>query len=376
MYLTSDNDQTNTVTITRKGGFSGRVHVQYEVTSTIYTNIYTTNYSGTNILITTYQAPPGAIPDPTVDPVVTYTNYLITNLSFINQYQDNLYGNTGKDGLGVYDEDIGTISVGVTNILTTNGPPRTFKTSVTSTCTLFSGPCLNSSDTVTVGPDTNNLYTVTTTNIFCDTFAPGFGYVDSVVGGDVDPDAFVPNYVPVYPTGTNEMVFDDFQMSATAPVDLTAVAFSQPDASFFPSDFNYFHYGVNRTFVLNITNAYIDALESPDVVPPTIDPVDGSASINLLETDVVTPNVSACETNTIFNWEYARYTVGEGGNPTPVHGRPGESGIWIQIWNAPQSGASVQYRINWLPSPNTYDNYHTYPLEPGSDYGKPGIDLY
>lgn len=369
MYLTGQNDQTNTVTITRKGGFTGRVHVQYEVTSTIYTNIYQTNYFGTNIYTTTYQMT-GASPDTNVDTVLTYTNLLITNLFFTNRFQDNLYGNI------VYDQDIGGQIIVTTNILTTNGGPRTFVGLTDLTCsTLFArGRCLNSEDTGIVGPDTNALYTVTTTNVFCDIFPLGIGYVDSVVGGDVDPDAFVPNYIAEYPTGTNEMVFDDFQMSASAPVDLTAVSFDQPDASTFPSDTSYFHYGVNRTFVLNITNVYMDSLESPDIVPPMIDPVDGFASINLVQTDVVTPNVSACEDFTIFNWEYARYQVGEGGRPTPVHGRPNESGIWIEIINAPPGGASVQYRMNWLPNPASYSNYHNYPLEPGSDYGKPGID--
>jgi uncharacterized delta-60 repeat protein/uncharacterized repeat protein (TIGR01451 family) len=376
MYLTGDNDQTNTVTITRKGGFTGRVHVQYEVTSTIYTNIFQTNIVSTNISIATYVTTnaisPGVYKPTTNDLVITYTNLFLTNMFFQNKYQDNLYGNI------VYDQDIGSVSVAITNVLTTNKPQPTITSSsdVFSCVNLLPTACLNQIDVATNGPDTNGVYTVTSTNIFCNRGNPIIGnqYVDSVVGGEVDPNNFVPNYVPVYPTGTNEMVFDDFQMSASAPVNLADIIFEQPDFSFFNFGGDYSHYGVNRTFVLNITNVYMDALESPDIVPPTIDPVDGSASINLVQTDVKTPNISACETNTVFNWEYARYQVGEGGQPTPVHGIPGASGLWIQIWNAPQGGASVQYRINWLPNPNSYDNYHTYPLEPGSDYGKPGID--
>lgn len=374
MYLTGDNDQTNTVTITRKGGFTGRVHVQYEVTSTIYTNLFQTNWNGTNITTTTYQAMDPLNPDTNADMVVSFTNVFTTNIFFTNQFQDNVYGNV------VYDQDIGgrftTTIITAPDLLTI----RTNRSTTNFTCASI--PPATQCDSNSYPPfprkpvvDTNGFYTIIITNTFCNFDNPLIAtqYVDSVVGGEVDPDAFVPNYVSEYPTGTNEMVFDDFQMSASAPVNLADI-FDQPDLSSFATDFTYFHYGVNRTFVLNITNVYMDSLEGPDIVPPTIDPVDGSAAINVLETDVLTPNVSACETNTIFNWQYARYQVGEGGQPTPVHGLPNERGIWIQIINAPQGGASVQYRINWLPNPATYDNYHTYPLEPGSDYGKPGID--
>ncbi|MDB6057142.1 MAG: Calx-beta domain protein, partial [Verrucomicrobiales bacterium] len=381
MYLASDNafklnDQTNTVTITRKGGFTGRVHVQYEITSTIYTNLFQTNWNGTNITTTTYQPTDPLNPDTNVDVVVSFTNVFTTNLFFTNKFQDNLYGNI------VYDQDIGgrtTATIIAAPDLVTPGPIRTNRSTTNYTCSSILPATACDSNSYPPFPltpvVTNGLYTIIITNTFCNFDNPIIAtqYVDSIVGGDVDPDAFVPNYVSEYPTGTNEMVFDDFQMSASAPVNLANI-FDQPDFSSFATDFSYFHYGVNRTFVLNITNVYMDSLESPDVVPPTIDPVDGFAAINVVQTDVVTPNVSACETNTIFNWQYSRYQVGEGGNPTPVHGRPNEGGIWIQIWNAPLGGASVQYRINWLPNPNSYDNYHNYPLEPGSDYGKPGID--
>ena len=78
---------TNRFTITRTGGSSGRVHVDYTVTNGWYTDFHTTNRFGTNLYFT----------NTVVDLISHLTNYFITNITvtnilIVNDYQNMEYG--------------------------------------------------------------------------------------------------------------------------------------------------------------------------------------------------------------------------------------------------------------------------------------------
>ena len=66
------------ITVIRPEPAYGRVLVDYTVTPNTYTNIYTTNYYGTNLYVT--------FKDTNTPPIVFATNYLSTNIYSINQY--------------------------------------------------------------------------------------------------------------------------------------------------------------------------------------------------------------------------------------------------------------------------------------------------
>jgi hypothetical protein len=138
------------LTVTRLKGFTGRVLVDYTVTNTFYTNLFTTNIYGTNICLTnlyyqlvtltniTYTTNPG--PPITITTnytpfqsnivsLVTYTNYFTTNIVVTARYQNNEYGcfNYLPDRYTVTNiigtNGTGLIAGSTTNFYSTNGAP-------------------------------------------------------------------------------------------------------------------------------------------------------------------------------------------------------------------------------------------------------------
>jgi len=359
-YLAAQGDGQRQLTVTRTGGFNGRVYVDVAVSSTVYTNTFQTNFFGTNIFTATFLTTNGSggnfVPT-TNDAIVSFTNLFLTNMFFTNSYQDNLYGNI------VNDEDIGgeVTTLTITGLSLTNKPVFTTNSTLTNLlcANVFANPRCNNTlfPAATNGPDTNGIYTVTITNVFCNFDNPIVTnqYVDSVVGGEVNPDG------PLnYPGGAAALQFDDYQMSVTATLSLADAAPNGPDCT----AAGCLHRGVNPTFLLSILDAQLDPLESADLVPPVVDPLDGNASLNLLDLRVATP--TACESNVVFNFQHANYYVQEA--------NPNASMPTIRVVRGGTSSgaASVSYRMNWTINGN--NTYHTYPLEAGSDYAKPNID--
>ncbi len=111
------------VTVTRVGAANGRATVDYQITSGFYTNLFTTNTFGTNILIT--------VIDTNVPPNIITTNINITTTVYSNAYE--YYGNgykyfpqvgaftngTEQDYIGITTNFLGSSSLLFTGQMTT-----------------------------------------------------------------------------------------------------------------------------------------------------------------------------------------------------------------------------------------------------------------
>ena len=149
MYVVADVDSSARVTVTRTPPAFGRVLVDYSVAGLTYTNILTTNYYGSNVLVTiTYTN--GQSP--------TINNTYYTNTVFTNSYQ---FFNARYQYFG--------IGGGYTNLwVVSNGTTNQFSSPGVLGSTNFNVPrtTYNTTTTVTVSNSADGSTIVTNTTLF------------------------------------------------------------------------------------------------------------------------------------------------------------------------------------------------------------------
>jgi uncharacterized delta-60 repeat protein len=188
------------------------------------------------------------------------------------------------------------------------------------------------------------------------------------------------DYTPV--SGT--LIFDDFEMSKTILIPITAT-----------STYN----GINSEFGVLLSNPQLDPYESSEVSAPRVDPVFNLALVKILNTGadpyginyarqvftngfsdpsntipiLVTNFVPAlAPTNAIFNFEKANYRV-----PADVNGPNSpwaQVTLWVRRFGTNSSGQTINYRVNnFLEDDQGADDQYNafFPLQPGSDYAVP-----
>jgi uncharacterized delta-60 repeat protein/uncharacterized repeat protein (TIGR01451 family) len=294
------------ITINRTGGFTGRCEVTLIVGTGLYTNDYFTNYAVTNILVTNYsQYMPAPLPPPFPQPLpnpqyaLGFTNIYITNVAWINDFQnyDQDFGGfyyvpvfgdeyTTLTNLGVY-----TTNGGMTNITIFDGNVETNPVSLANIpladylyyppeFSLFftNWPCVPQSAGIFAVSNSDTTWTIYETNVIC----YGLGAAPTVAASHEGYE-FVPS--------TNTYTFDDFQMSQDAYVELYPILnvspigmrpSSTPVQDFptfgpedefnpaFSGDPNYIYSGLNPFVNLTLTNLVLDPQENPDILAPTI----------------------------------------------------------------------------------------------------------
>ncbi len=275
------------ITVTRGGGAQGRAEVDFIVSAGLYTNIFFTNYLCTNYFTTNYAG------DPSLNQVISYTNIYLTNASAINFFENY------ESGVFVFipvdsDEMIVQTNYGfgptngqgpltmvegspITNVLalTTEGLPNFFT----------NYPCPGNFPYSNMGEASNSdgSFTVWVTNAYCDLTTNVVVLPSAWDGYD-------------FTSMTNTLTFDDFQMSqdvfiqvypmnkphipwpnsqqedlpTLGPGDPFILNQEQLNNPFLPIDLNYSFSGLNPYVNLTLTNAVLDPLENPDIVPPTI----------------------------------------------------------------------------------------------------------
>src|SRR5665213_2064509 len=216
------------VTVTRTNGTSGRVLVGYQVSALTNTIVYTTNFYGTNLLLTYIDT----------NGVSSSTNYFYTNTYVVINY--NFYGNqTYTTNFGFTNYVIQIVSGGITNVtqggtgpldpLPTNGLPPLGNFTTSSTA---------------FDSSSNELITATNRYRFTRT---GTQFVTSAT--DIT-------------TNTGTLIFDDYQMSQDITVSIAAL-----NAAAFPNGV-----GLPSQVQVRLTSAQLDPLESSDLKPPTFKP--------------------------------------------------------------------------------------------------------
>ncbi|HEY3863683.1 MAG TPA: Calx-beta domain-containing protein [Verrucomicrobiae bacterium] len=295
------------ITVTRTGGYTGRCEVTVVIGESSYTNFYTTNYIGTNIFTTNYAKFPL---NSTTE--VSYTNTFLTNIAWVNWFtnlEDGVLQGLPADGDEQFAET--NFAIGPTN---GGGALQPFQIGPTLT-PLLSFAQLNVTNWLTnfpcplgsIGPqpiqgfpptrsltlqatnlNTDGSITVTQTNIFC--------YQSNVLA--VVPSAFAGQQVaPLNQT----LTFDDYQMSQDVyvqvypilntigtgfgerPRQIAVIDYPTPgpeDLFEAINNLDYFYNGLNAAVTVTLTNAVLDPLEDPDIIPPTIGQT--NATINIL----------------------------------------------------------------------------------------------
>lgn len=305
------------ITVTRLFGTSGRVAVNYTLTHDFYTNIAYTNIFGTNIFSTNTSIMPAV-----------FTNVLQTNFSIVNLYDNNTRG--------IYSYCTERLAFNLTE--TNENGTITTSSNVLDPNSLTNIFCANRVTTVTDGTNT------VVTQVFCTNIL-----VTNIVAAA---EPFI-DYIPT--SGT--LFFDDFQMSTNFRV------------SVFPNDPS--PALVNRMLIVTLTNAALDPLESPEISPARIHPLLGMAKVNVLDTDVIE---RTCDrTNTIFNFAKSTYRVKESVGTFPSLTNMARVFV-VRSGTNFSAGATVQYRINFLPAARPDDN-NLFDLQAGSDYATPTNDI-
>jgi uncharacterized repeat protein (TIGR01451 family)/uncharacterized delta-60 repeat protein len=358
------NEQVNgapnaRITVTRRGGYTGRCEVQMNFVAGLYTNIYETNYYITNIFITNYSA--AGLP-------TSFTNVMMTNTVAINNFQDNYYGTymylpLDFDAFQAWTNNNGTILPPFsTNLpLGTYGLPQFF------TNFPCPAPPIPNSGT-TVNSDGSSVYGIT--NVLC----------LSVVTNVIVPAAI--NGVHYTALSTN-LTFDDFQMSQDVYVQinpyLNTISLPAGDeildydtpgpedsiiAREYPGlvDRNYTYAGLNANVFVTLTNAVLDPQENPDILAPTIS--QSAAAVDVLNYwGSPTPGYTNNPNLVYINFERQTYRVNKDA---------GVAVLWVQR-TVRGAGAShvVNYTIDSAHTGLTVIDYNTWAAVAGADYAAP-----
>ncbi len=313
------------VTVTRTGGSSGRVLVDYTVQTAYLTNLFVTNYFGTNVL-TTYTDTNG---------FTTFTNIAYNYVAFTNYYQyynANLtppYNYTNLSG-GITNTV--TVVSNLTGVLSSNSVTGTFTPGPTNippvgVNTYPPGGSIDSSGNITV--------------IFTNSYSLAPYSTNQIVSA-----------YPGYTTISNTLVFDDYQMSAH--FDVPVAVTSGPDAVAVP--------GLPTTLTVTLLNPRLDTLETTDLVPPTL-----AAGTNAI-ISVLSSRFPVLNSASVFNFERARFRVNEnvaGGNAV----------IYVTRSGGLDQSVTVDYSMDLPPPFGQYNPVNTFPLQPGSDYATINSDF-
>jgi uncharacterized repeat protein (TIGR01451 family)/uncharacterized delta-60 repeat protein len=367
------------ITITRTGGYTGRCEMQVVVTNGFYDNILLTDFTGTNIFITNYDA--------TGTVVLSYTNIFYTNTASIEEVENNEYGiiyylynyfattNTLTVANGFSFGQSGIIplgNLGTTPDFFTNFP-----------CFPQAGPVFYVTNTTAT---TTNIMAMQT-NVFC----------NATVTNDVTPSA-IDGEDYMSSDSTNIIVFDDYQMSKDVYLNLPGdniIGFGGggeflggPNGPDYPTaSGNYLIYGVNSVVQLSLipvpgqVDAYgnptlLDPLEDPDIVAPTISKTLGTSVMNVLNL-ADQPAQAFGSTNfqdfpyATINLERATFRINK-----PLPNTIQTNTIWVvrQPRGWPFS-ATVSYVIDTAPSDILIRtlNWDGFPAVAGSDYALPSV---
>ncbi|HEX3720204.1 MAG TPA: Calx-beta domain-containing protein [Verrucomicrobiae bacterium] len=284
------------ITVTRSAPAVGRSEVNFSLVSGLYTNIYETNYVWTNTFTTTTYT----------NGAVAFTNTFTTNIASVNLFenyvnggltympQDNdyvvmytniggaIYAATNYPSIGGLGLNNGYIEPFEDAALLSNNPPvlpaRELPDFFTNYPNEFQLSC---PFPIPATPPTVNSDGSTTTVV------------------QTDGCSFSPQTIVVVPaaieglqfTGLNtNLTFDDFQMSQDVYVQVNpllaqdpeeaAFEFPGPEDPGFSTDPNYTYFGLNSVILCTLSNAVLDPLEDPDIVPPTI--AETTAKLNVL----------------------------------------------------------------------------------------------
>ena len=322
------------ITVTRTNGNRGRLTVGYQISPLTYTNLYFTNYFGTNVMITF---------TPTNGPSVT-TNYYSTNTLWVNKYQFynysyqyyNVTNATTNTTLAVNGV---VVTPGVTGPLLpipTNLPPLGNLVLPSVTTTDSAGDVV-----ITI----TNIYNQLATNSQIVTSASGIA------------------------TNSGTLTFDDYQMSASILVPVNMAIGPSPDTNDAPY--------TPSLALISLTSAQLDPLESSQLLSPVLG---GPALINALSPQFPPTGPE------LVNFERSTFRVDK-----DVAGSNAVISVVRYGTNAAIS-VSVEYQIDpvipyspvnpydfilW-PAINPIQNLdnpaNTFPLQAGSEYATPNSD--
>jgi uncharacterized delta-60 repeat protein len=320
------------ITVTRAGAANGRVLVDYQVSALTYTNIFKTNYYGTNILTISY----------------TTNGIFSTNSTFTTTVASGSYEYFAGGYLYVTTNSASTNGVsGYTNVLLdTNGIPI-----ATNSFSSGAGGPLNPA------PSNAPPYNLTTNTILlpgsrATTNVDLVNMITNIVITNIFelPSVFATQIVSSatgFTLSSGTLTFDDFQMSQDVIVPVNQSA--GPDAPTFTA--------IPSLAAFLISNPRLDPLESSDLEAPTLAPASSGALISALST-TFPPGP------TLFNFERSTFRVAEtvnGGNAVVSVLRTG--GVTCD-------SVSVDYRID-----GPGNSLNTFPLQAGSDYATPNVDF-
>jgi uncharacterized repeat protein (TIGR01451 family)/uncharacterized delta-60 repeat protein len=319
-YISTANEGEVRITVTRTGGYNGRILVDLVVTNDWYTNLYVTNIYVTNITIETINTndgPLGTYSELTNDVILTdgYTNTIVSNINtdLVVQYDD--LGTIAYYQVKTHSQSLITSSskngVTITTKLTTNAiecnsnaPAYTLSFNTFAIIATNNVPYTNYT-TNADGTVSNNVYPIpasyimVVTNYYI-TNLPVLmvGTPSALADIDYNPedyqtimlddfqtykDAFVNIYpYEAYYLGTNEMELLGYSTYYEEDGDET-IGEGGPD---WPDILgNDIVPGIPRRVVLRLVNPRLDPLESLDVEPPILIPYTNT-STGLLEEEI------------------------------------------------------------------------------------------
>lgn len=313
--------------VTRTGGSSGRVLVNYTVTNGFYTNRIQLQYIGSNTFMTNIDANG-----------VSYTNIWSTNTVEMRREQDNAWGTYYYLPL--------IINVTNDSIIDENGNVTMVTTNLGTNIPAIACANTRSSNYTTSATGTN----ITFTQNFCRTT----NYLEIVP-------AAVPfqDFFPV--SGT--LVMDDFKMGEDILVPVFPNAFTFPPPRFVK----------NRVLDAKIDSVMLDPLESTNIGAPTAFSTRARSIVVIHDTATLTPFYDPPATigTNVFGFERATLQVTEDG------GGRGFARVWVFRDGFLTPSANVMYRIDFLP-PSTPNGWNVFnaaiddmQLQPASDYAQP-----
>lgn len=236
-------------------------------------------------------------------------------------------------------------------------------------------------DLPAVGPATNYTYYTNSFSGFTN-IAPGdytnitpgytnvFTNISRITIGD---------YTPVIGT----LTFDDYEMSKTIVV---PIPYGQSSLLARP----------NRDFLVILTNAQVDAAESPAISPPRVDTIFSQALVRILDVnvdpkgyslsqkDIVSPDpadptgvtlitnsvpvYTTTPTNAVFNFQKSHYKIYRAGTNATFT-------IFVHRSGTNTSAQTVYYKVNnmspYAKNGGTDNGDNDFPLQAGSDYATP-----
>ena len=268
------------------------------------------------------------------------TNYSVTNYPPVNTTPFtiiNLAALAETNGVNITNE------TDITDYFIITGGRVGTNSVITAVLDAASTPAFTNSP---IAYNTNATYQVVTNTVY-------FSYLFTTNALRVSTAGFTPT--------TNTLTFDDFQMSQDFYIPVFQSSTGGGGGGFGGGGFGGGGNGAGvpglpNAAVITLSNPRLDPLESSDLQPPTLDPLYSTGMVSILSTTYADGDTIPAA-NSIFNWERSTFrTWSTEGSATVYVLRTGGSA---------NQGVSVQYSTD-------YQNNHTFPLQPGSDYATPG----